>query len=127
MEKKSSILDAIKSLYILKNILLFLKPNVRCNLVKYNNQLKGMLQYSTDDYLKSSNYFIKNVKNRGIGNGTESMNTDNIIVFVGNYVNYQKDGLGIEFFSDGKKRFKGEYSKGKKVVERDMINIIIKY
>ena len=67
------------------------------------------------------------LKTKGTGNGTESRYTDNIIVFVGNYVNYQKDGLGIEFFSDGKKRFKGEYSKGKKVVERDMINIIIKY
>ena len=73
-----------------------------------------MLQYSTDDYLKSSNYFIKNVKNRGIGNGTESMYTDNIIVFVGNYVNYQKDGLGIEFFSDGKKDLKENIQKEKK-------------
>ena len=52
MKKKSSILDAIKSLYILKNILLFLKPIVRCNLEKYNNQLKGKFEYSTDDYLK---------------------------------------------------------------------------
>ena len=115
MKKKSFILDAIKSLYILKNILLFLKPNVRCNLVKYNNQLKGKLEYSTYDYLKSSNYFIRNVKNKGTGNGTKSRYTDNIIVFVGNYVNYKKDGLGIEFFSEGKIRFKGEYSKGKKV------------
>ena len=115
MEKKSSLLEVIKSLYILKNIFLFLKPNISCNLVKYNNQLKEKLEYFTDDYLKASNYLIRKVENKGTGIGVESHYKDQNIVFLGNYINYKKNGLGNEFFRDGKIKFIGEYSNGKKI------------
>ena len=86
----------IKSIYILKNIFLFLKPNISCNLVKYNNQLKEKLEYFTDDYLKASNYLIRKVENKGTGIGVESHYKDQNIVFLGNYINYKKNGLGNE-------------------------------
>jgi len=101
----------IKSDYILKEIFSFLKIENILNMIYYNKHLQSKFGYNLEYYKKiSRKYRIYNKCGRG---EVYKLNTK-IKIFEGQYLNGERNGLGKEYYDNGKLKFEGEYLKGKR-------------
>ena len=125
-------LDNIKSKYILKLFLSYVKEKKKLNLVKYNKNMQTKININLLYYkIFSGNYttiyendnkigkiydeykdklifegeFSNGKKN---GKGKEYDNYERLI-FEGEYKNGEKNGKGKEYYDNGKLYFEGEY------------------
>ena len=110
-ELKTKNLMNIKSSYILKKIMTFIKESKKLKMIKLCKKLKKFLNINIDDYKRVSGKFIKFEKD---GQITEYVINTNIILFKGEYLNGKKNGKGTEYFQNKKLKFEGEYLNGKK-------------
>ena len=110
-ELKSKNLMNIKSLYIVKKIMSFIKESKKLIIIKLCKKLQKFLNINIDDYKRVSGKYIKFEKD---GEITEYIINTNIIIFKGEYLNGKKNGKGIEYFQNNKIKFEGEYLNGKR-------------
>ena len=101
----------IKSIYILKGVLSYLKEKQKLDIIIYNQKLQKFLSVDFEYYKKTSGKYKIGEKN---GNGKEFKLNTNKLIFEGEYLNGKRNGKGKEFFGDGKLKFEGEYINGKK-------------
>ena len=111
VEGKKSIINSIKSPYILELVFSFLYERNKLNMIIYNKQLQKKLGVDIEDYKKTSGKYIVDEKN---GKGKEYTINTNTMIFEGEYLNGKRNGKGKEYYYDGKLKFKGEYLNGKK-------------
>ena len=104
-----SIINSIKSSYILELIFSFLYENHKLNMTIFNKQLQKMFHIDIEDFKKTSEKYKVGEKN---GKGKEYLLGTNNLIFEGEYLNEKKNGKGKEYYSDGKLLFEGEYLNG---------------
>ena len=80
-------------------------------LIIYNKRLQFKLEKSLINYKRySKQYIIYESPNKGkVYNAY-----DDCIIFEGEYLNRKRNGKGIEYYNNGKKKFEGEYLNGKR-------------
>ena len=110
IKSKINIID-IKSLYIVKKILSFMKEAKKLQIIKCSKKLQKFLKINIDDFKRVSG---KCIKFENDGKITEYIINTNIVIFKGEYLNGKKNGKGIEYFQNNKIKFEGEYLNGKK-------------
>ena len=109
IEKINYLLE-IKSLYIIKDIFLFLEEKQKLNMIIYNKELQEILGVDIKDYKNISGKFKIGGKN---GKGKEYIiNTNNSLslIFEGNG---RRNGNGKEYYK-GYLIFEGKYIDGKR-------------
>ena len=128
--KSNFFITSIKSSFILKIIISFLKIENVLNLIIYNKQLQKKFGYNIEDYKeKSGKYRIYNKCGRG---QVYILNTK-IKIFEGEYLNGKRNGKGKEYYDDGKLKFEGEYlngernGKGKEYYRNDKLELEKEY
>ena len=104
-------LDNVKSVYILRNILSLLIEKRILLLISYNKKLQFKLEKSLINYKAFSKQYIV-YESPNIGKVYNAH--DDTLIFEGEYSNGKKNGKGIEYYDNGKKKFEGEYLNGKK-------------
>ena len=103
---------SIKSIYILKEILSFLKKEILLKIIKYTKQLQNEYRFNIEDYKTISRKYSKIDRNLG---KIEIYKSDTKIkIFEGEYLNRKINGKGKEYYDNGKLKFEGEYLNGKK-------------
>ena len=110
MENNRSKFDDIKSIYILKAIILHLSKKPFLNLIRFNKSEQSKLDINIEDYKKFGNRFKIGEKN---GLGKEYILNSDILIFEGEYLNGEKNGKGKEYHQNGQVKFEGEYLNGK--------------
>ena len=110
MEELNYPLNIIRSKYILQHIFNYLERHKKLILLNYYKTLQYKLKLSIEDY----KYETKIIKICGFnGYGKEYNKFSKKLIFEGNYLNGEKNGKGIEYFSNGVKKIEGEYLNGK--------------
>ena len=107
-------LKKIKSSYIMKEILCFLKEKQRLNIIIYNKHLQNLFGFDVDCLKKITGKYKVDGKN---GIGKEYKLDTNELIFEGEYLNGKRNGKGKEyFFNNGRSIliFEGEYLNGKR-------------
>ena len=95
----------IKSSNIIKEIFSFMNKKQILNIIIYNKELKKMLLFNIEDYIKISGKYKIEEKNE---KGREyELNKDKLKI-IG-----KRNGKGKEYFNNGKLKFGGEYLDGK--------------
>ena len=103
-------LEKIKSLYITKNILIFLNEKRKLKVIKYSKILKNKLDIQLINYqLFSGRYIIYESNTRG----KEYNGYEDTILFEGEYLNGDRNGKGKEY-KNRELIFKGKYLNGKR-------------
>jgi antitoxin component YwqK of YwqJK toxin-antitoxin module len=101
----------IKSSYILNEIFSFLNKKQKLNIMMYNKQLQKKQGIDIEDYKSiSGKYKIDGI----IGLGREYKMKTNKLIFEGTYLNGKRNGIGKEYYDNGKLKFEGEYKNGVK-------------
>jgi len=109
--KTNLFITSIKSINISKEIFSFLKIENLLKLIIYNKKLQNKCGYNLEYYkIISGKYRIYNKCGRG---EVYKLNTK-IKIFEGEYLNGERNGLGKEYYDNGKLKFEGEYLKGKR-------------
>ena len=103
-------MNKIQSLYIVKIIFLFIDEKKKLNLLKYNNNLKNIMNISLINYKM---YFGRYIIYEGYNKVKEFYIDDDILAFEGEYLNGKRSGKGKEYYN-GKLIFEGEYLNGKR-------------
>ena len=102
-------LNFIKSKKILKYIFNHLEIHKKLILLNYNKTLQNKFGITFDDYKSNS----KKIKIGGLnGYGKEYISETHKLIFEGKYLNGKKNGKGIEYFENGKKKLEGEFLNG---------------
>ena len=107
----NSIINSIKSSYILELIFSFLSEEYKLNILIYNKQLQNMLHIDIEDFIRMSGKYKVGEKN---GKGMEYLLDTNDLIFEGEYLNGKRNGKGKEYYNNGKLLFEGEYLNGKR-------------
>ena len=109
-------LKMIKSMIITKNVLSYLNPRKKFELIKYNNNLKNSFGLNIEDYKQYSKKYIAGNKD---GFVKEFLLYYDKLVFEGKYKNGKRNGKGKEYYYDpeyneteGRIKFEGIYSDG---------------
>ena len=71
-------INLIKSKIIIRKVFSYLTARKKCDFIKYNNKLKNIFGYNTEDYKKLCNRYIMVGKN---GKGIEYFMNPKIILF----------------------------------------------
>ena len=101
----------IESLYILKDILLFLSEKQKLIIIIYNKKLQKLLDVNIEDYKRIRGIYRVGERN---GKGKE-YDYDGKLKFEGEYLNGKKNGKGKEYNQYDKLKFEGQYLNGKKM------------
>ena len=104
-----SILENVKSKYILKKIFSYLDVMTKLKIIKYNKSLQNKINIRLIHYKGFSGGYIKFKKT---GFGEEII--DNYLIYEGQYLDGKKNGKGKEYNKMGKIKFEGEYLNGKR-------------
>ena len=103
-------LKNIKSQKICKMPLSLLVVNKKLKIIKYNKEIQKKLNISLIDFKEySGRHIVYESKTKG-----SEYDKDEKLIFVGEYLNGEKNGFGKEYNKDGKLIFEGEYLKDKK-------------
>ena len=104
-------LENLKSVYILKIFFSNLIEKRILLLITHNKRLQSKLGKSLINYKTfSKQYIVYESSNKGkVYNAY-----DDSIVFEGEYSNGKRNGKGIEYYNNGRKKFEGEYLNGKR-------------
>ena len=102
----------VKSLYLVKNIFLYLNEKQKLELIIYNKQLQKILGFDIEYYKEISGKYIRLEKN---GKGKEYDLNSNKLIFEGEYLNGKRNGKGKEYYLyNDNIKFEGEYLNGKR-------------
>ena len=104
-------LKSIKSSYIIKIVLSFIKEKHKLKLVKYNKSLQNKIDISIINYIYFSGKYIVFESNRI---GIEYNSFNNKLIFEGEYLNGKINGKGKEYYDNGELEYEGEYLNGKR-------------
>ena len=103
-------LKNIKSQKICKMPLSLLVVNKKLKIIKYNKEIQKKLNISLIDFKEySGRHIVYESKTKG-----SEYDKDEKLIFVGEYLNGEKNGFGKEYNKNGKLIFEGEYLKDKK-------------
>ena len=109
MKNVAFLLGIIKSKKILKYILNHLEYHNKLIFMIYNKVLQHKFELTIDDYKKES----KRIKIGGLnGLGKEYTQDGHELIFEGKYLNGKRNGKGIEYFKNGKKKYEGVFLNG---------------
>ena len=101
MDELNYPLNIIRSKYILQHIFNYLERHKKLILSNYNKALQYKLKLSIEDYKYETNI----IKICGFKwYGKEYNKFSKKLIFEGNYLNGEKNGKGIEYFSNGVKK-----------------------
>ena len=100
-------LEKIRSIYIFKRIFDLVIYKIELKVLKYNKNLQKKLSLSIEDYKKLSGRYIIYV-------GKEYDSTDKKLIFEGEYIKGERNGVGKEFDKKGNMVFFGEFKNGKR-------------
>ena len=103
-------LGDIKSIYIKRNIFLYLKEKQKLKILLYNKQLQNICGIKIDDYKEISGKCIIFEKD---GIGKQYILDTNDMIFKGKYSNGKRNGKGKEYYNNGNLKFEGEYLNDK--------------
>ena len=123
-------LKNVKSSYIIKIILSYIRDERKLDLIKYNKKLKKILKINLNDYKAlSGKYIIRDEigkyniysfeDNKLLFRGEyfkgegEEYNNESKLIYKGEYLNGKRNGKGKEY-ANGKLIFEGEYKNNKK-------------
>ena len=101
----------IKSIYILNHIFSYISDIKKFELLKYNKNFQNQMNINIINYkLLSGKYFQYITKNSGkLYDAYEDT-----IIYEGGYLKGKKNGVGKEFYKNGKVKYEGEYLNGKR-------------
>ena len=102
-------LNKIKSIKVLKCIFNHLRNNQKLIMMNYNKFLQNKFGFTIDDYKQNAKK-IKVGKLNGFGQ--ECSLTTYKLIFEGEYLQGKRNGKGIEYYKNGKIKYKGKYLKG---------------
>ena len=111
-------LNNIKSLYFHKLLFSYIEEKIKLEIIKCNKGLQQNIDISLINYkVFSGRYVIK--ESEGLykeynGEDRLLLSNNNKIVYIGGYLNGQRNGNGKEYDDEGKLLFEGEYIKGKR-------------
>ena len=104
-------LKNIESLFFQKNLFLHVDEKVKLKFVKYNKSLQNNIGINIINYkIFNGKYVVKEKGNIIL----EYDRYDNTLIFVGEYLNGQRNGKGREYYKNGPKKFEGEYLNGQR-------------
>ena len=103
--------ERIKSQYFMKLLFFNIKERKKLKLIKYNKNLRNMLDINLIKYKIMSGKYIIYEKNN-IGKVYNSYNDE--LLFEGEYLNGKRNGKGKEYNEEGKLIYEGEYLNGKR-------------
>ena len=103
--------ENIKSLYFLRILFKHLNEPTKLRIVKYNKNIQNIIQINIIDYKRfSGRFIIYETKKRG----KEYNGYTEKLIYEGEYLNGERDGIGEEYNENGNIMFKGEYRNGKR-------------
>ena len=105
-------LKNIKSVYFIKLLFSFVQEKNKLKIVKYNKSLQKNININIINYKFISGRYIIYGSN---GNGKEYNGENDQLIFEGEYLNGERNGIGKEYYYDGELKFEGEYLNGKKM------------
>ena len=105
-------LENIKSNNIFKVVISHLKDIIKFKLVKYNKSLQNKLKIDLIEYRRFSKKYII-YEDKGKGKGKEFNGINDILIYEGEFLNGERNGMGKIFNSNGKLKFEGEFRHGK--------------
>ena len=119
MENVANNLKNIKSNYILKDIFSFLTKKIGLRIIRHNRKIQNKLEIKKEDFINTSGRYIKKdlfgLNIFSDNNYCDYTIDTNILIFKGSYNNGIKNGYGTEFYTNGNKKFEGEYKNGIKI------------
>ena len=115
----NEILNQIKSLYIIKKVMLFLHQNKKLGLIKYSNYWLNKFNLNIEDIKKASQKYRIIDENNFL---KEYLLDTNILIFKGEYLNKKRNGKGKEYHYNGRLKFDGDFINGKKMNGREYDN-----
>ena len=119
MENVANNLKNIKSNYILKDIFSFLTKKIGLRIIRHNRKIQNKLEIKKEDFINTSGRYIKKdlfgLNIISDNNYCDYTIDTNILIFKGSYNNGIKNGYGTEFYTNGNKKFEGEYKNGIKI------------
>ena len=108
-------LTNIKSLYILKHkIFTYLGDAIKLKLLKYNKTLQKHLNLSIINYIIYSKKYIE-YEEPSKTKGKEYDSYTNQLIYIGEYLNGKRSGLGKEYNEKGELIYEGKYLNNKKL------------
>ena len=102
-------LNKIKSIKVLKCIFNHLRNNQKLIMMNYNKFLQNKFGFTIDDYKQNAKKIKVGKLNRF---GQECSLTTYKLIFEGEYLQGKRNGKGIEYYKNGKIKYKGKYLKG---------------
>ena len=102
-EKKQTFgkISEIKSIYILKRIFSSISKIKKLDIIFYNKKIQSKLDINIEDYKPLTNIEKRGEKN---GKGKEYLINTDILIYEGEYKNWKRNGKGIEYYENGKKK-----------------------
>ena len=103
-------LKNIKSIFFSRIIFSYIKEKLKLNIIKYNKNLQTLINVNIINYkILSKKIIIKEIiEEKEIWKIYNSIN--NNLIFEGDYLN----GIGKEYYNNGKLLYEGEYLNGKR-------------
>ena len=114
---KSNLLKNINSNYILIQIFSFLEKGQELTVISYNKSLQNKLEITIEDFKNVRGAYII-TKRDGIWWEEHDWiftQETNHAIFKGKLIKGKKEGHGIEFYNNKRKKFEGSYHKGIKI------------
>ena len=104
-------LNIFKSDYSIKILFSYINNKKKLKIIKYNKRLQNAIEVNLNHFqIFSERYIIY----QGNGKGQEYNVYDNNLIYEGEYLNGERNGMGKEFDNFEKLIFEGEYLKGKR-------------
>ena len=110
----SNILKNINSNYILIKIFSLLDTKQKLEIIKYNKSLQKKSEIALKDYENACGFYIITKKEDIVWEEYDWIFTKgtNYAIFKGKIINGKKEGNGMEFYYNKRKKFEGRYHKG---------------
>ena len=103
-------INNIKSIYLKKIVFSYVNESSKLKIMKYNNNLKNMMNINLINYrIFSRRYIIFENKEKG-----KEYTFNDKLIFAGEYLNGKRNGKGKEYDENGNLKFEGNYINGKK-------------
>ena len=99
-------LENIKSYFIIKIVLSYLKDIKQLKLIKYSKFIQNKIQI---DILHYKIFSGKYIKYKSINKGKEYDCNKNILIYKGEYLKGERNGKGKEYNEQGKLIYEGKY------------------
>jgi len=93
-------LRKISSSNVLKKIYLLEDDDIKLRVIKYNKTLQNINNITIEDYIRLSGRYIE-YETEKRKKGKEYCQYTNKLLYEGEYLNGERNGIGKEYYSDG--------------------------